>query len=171
MMASGATTLLGGVNSAGGQRSQVRGWADRQVLPAPLKVNSGAAGDASGPAPFYSHCHHQVRVLYYLWSHTATAHWLSPTSCQKFEPAKSICGKEHVILSRHCSWAASETQSYRKVGLWGEKGEYKGVWLIRMKTHEMFLPCVWRSWLWSYLIQWGSVIMHRQLRSPLGHQD
>lgn len=37
-------------------------------------------------AHLYSHCHHRVHVLYYLWSHSGTVHCLSPTSYQEFAP-------------------------------------------------------------------------------------
>lgn len=46
------------------------------------------------PRPWfiYSHFHHRVHVLYYLWSHTGTAQCLSPTSYQQFVPVRFICG-------------------------------------------------------------------------------
>lgn len=60
-----------------------------------LRVATGA-----NPLFIYSHFHHLVHVLYYLWSHTEIAHCLSPTSSQQFVPEKFICGgkKETVIL-------------------------------------------------------------------------
>lgn len=78
------------------------------------------AASCSFTLGFYSHCRHQVHVLYYLWSRTGTAHCLSPTSYQEFEPGKSIYGeKRRVILEE----VDSSGSSFRAAGEELERSE------------------------------------------------
>lgn len=64
-------------------------------------------------AHLYSHCHHRVHVLYYLWSHTGTAHCSSPTSYREFAPGKLIHGGEKTQLWRRKQRAANEDDYWR----------------------------------------------------------
>lgn len=71
------------------------------ATPADLPVATGAR-----PLFIYSRFHHRVHVSYYLWSHSETAHWISPTSYQQFVPGRFVCGgkKETVILEEAGLW-------------------------------------------------------------------
>lgn len=51
-------------------------------------------------SPYYSHFHLQVHVLYYLWSHSETAHCSSPASYQEFVPGKLIREERRLLSCR-----------------------------------------------------------------------
>lgn len=51
-------------------------------------------------SPYYSHFHLRVHVLYYLWSHSETAHCSSPASYQEFVPGKLIREERRLLSCR-----------------------------------------------------------------------
>lgn len=81
----------------------------------------------SAEAHLYSHCHHRVHVLYYLWSHTGTAHCSSPTSYREFAPGKLIHGGEKNTVmaakAKSCEW---RRLLERKIRCWRDEFEARG---------------------------------------------
>lgn len=95
---------------------------------------------------FYSHFHLRVHVLYYLWSHSETAHCSSPASYQEFVPGKLIREERRPLSCRSNSCKPGPFLE-RNVRCWGRDAEAqrevsRRKWLIKVSLEPLKLHIV-----------------------------